>query len=82
MKEDQGMNSNDNTLTARDTSNGISKLPEMQLILPYKISCNRASSEIPLISLLTANFTAEVVYLFFIVTIILYKHHNKVHDRI
>ena len=30
---------------------------------------------------LTANFTAEVVYLFFIVTIILYKHHNKVHDN-
>ena len=51
MKEDQGMNSNDNTLTARDTNNGISKLPEIQLILSYKISCNSASLEIPLLSL-------------------------------
>ena len=30
---------------------------------------------------LTAKFTAEVVYLFFIVAIILYKHHNKVHNN-
>ena len=30
---------------------------------------------------LTAKLTAEVVYLFFIVAIILYKHHNKVHNN-
>ena len=32
-------------------SNGISKLPLIQLILPYKISCICGSSEIPLLSL-------------------------------
>ena len=32
-------------------SNGISKLPLIQLILPYKISCIRVSFEIPLLSL-------------------------------
>ena len=37
----------ENTLT-RD-SKGISKLPQIQLILPYKIGCIRASLEIPLI---------------------------------
>ena len=36
--------------TARD-SRGISKLPLKQLILPYKIICLKASSEIPLLSL-------------------------------
>ena len=29
---------------------GISELPQIQLILPYKISCNIASLEIPLLS--------------------------------
>ena len=38
------------TAPGRD-SNGISKLPRMHLILPYKISCIKGSSEIPLISL-------------------------------
>ena len=33
-------------------SNGISKLTLIQLILPYKISCIRGSSEIPLLSLI------------------------------
>ena len=32
-------------------SKGISKLPQILLILPYKISCSKGSSEIPLISL-------------------------------
>ena len=32
-------------------SEGISKLTIMQLILPYKISCIRGSSDIPLLSL-------------------------------
>ena len=32
-------------------SNGISKLPQIQLILPYKISCIKGSSDIPLKSL-------------------------------
>ena len=32
-------------------SKGISKLPKIQLILPYKISCIGVSSEIPLLSL-------------------------------
>ena len=31
--------------------NGIPALPQIQLILPYKISCIRGSSEIPLLSL-------------------------------
>ena len=29
-------------------SKGISKLPQIQLILPYKVSCIKGSSEIPL----------------------------------
>ena len=33
-------------------SDGISKLTEIQLILPYKVSCIRCSLEIPLLSLL------------------------------
>ena len=32
-------------------SYGISRLPQIQLILPFKIWCIRGSSEIPLISL-------------------------------
>ena len=32
-------------LAVRDIK-GISKLPKIQLILPYKISCERGSSEI------------------------------------
>ena len=39
------------SLDFRD-SKGISKLPIIQLILPYKISCNRVSLGIPLQSLL------------------------------
>ena len=32
-------------------SYGVSRLPQIQLILPYKMSCIRDSSEIPLLSL-------------------------------
>ena len=42
-------------LTSRD-SNGMWKLPLMQLILPYKISCIMDSSHIPLLSLLTRSW--------------------------
>ena len=37
-------------------SNGISKLPLIQLILPYKISCIKGSSAIPLLSLVIIIF--------------------------
>ena len=38
-----------NTLGICRDSKGISELPQIQLILPYKISCIRGSSEIPLL---------------------------------
>ena len=39
-------------------SKGISKLPLKQVISPLKVSCNRASLEIPLLSL-DEGYTAE-----------------------
>ena len=46
------------TQKARD-SKGISKLPQIQLILPYKISCIRGSLEIPLLSLVRENLCPQ-----------------------
>ena len=37
--------------------NGISELPLIQLILPYKFSCNKVILEIPLLSLNAAQFS-------------------------
>ena len=52
MPADPGAHYNDMTdATLRDCY-GISELPTIQLILPYKISCIKVSSEIPLLSLL------------------------------
>ena len=41
-------------------SDGISKLPQIQLILPYTISCIRVSSEIPLLSLGNCRILKEI----------------------
>ena len=42
---------------ARDIK-GIYKPPRLQLTSPYKICCNNGSSEIPVLSLAIADFTA------------------------
>ena len=40
------------SVISRD-SKGISKLPLIQLVLPYKISCTKGSLEVPRFSLVT-----------------------------
>ena len=47
------------TLASLRDSNGISELSLIQLISPYKISCNRVSLEIPLLTLSEARVTSE-----------------------